>query len=65
MTDWPYRCELHIFFARIEETEDMLNRLANECILELEEPSRSKIGKTTQIISPIDAVAARVSSTKK
>ena len=57
-------CLLHVGFVSVSETEKQLGRLP-----ELEpaaEPAfaRSKIGSTTQIIHPVDAVAARVAPTE-
>lgn len=55
------KCELHIFFPCLEETEDMLALLAwdEEQIQQAE--ARSKIFATNLVPRPIDTVAQRVS----
>lgn len=52
---------LHIFFTSLEETEEMQARLRNERRDE-PAPKRSKLRYTTQVLEPIDRVAARVVS---
>jgi hypothetical protein len=54
--------DLHIAFLFIEETEEMLCRLRKpeRTTTPDESVARSKIGKTAEIIQPIDATAAAV-----
>jgi len=53
--------ELNVGFVGVEETEAQVDRLRNpaEAIL-ASRTARSKIGKTTKVIRPVDAVAERV-----
>lgn len=58
----PCYNELHVFFLDIVETPEQLARLAVEDTpgLRRAREARSKIGRTAQNITPIDAVAWRV-----
>lgn len=53
--------ELHAFFISIAETEEMLAKLRKEKVVaDTDNPARSKLSKTNEVIHPIDSVAAKV-----
>lgn len=51
---------LHVFLLYVEETPEMLERLRKEKTTEEAKPARSRITDTLEVITPIDATAARV-----
>lgn len=57
-----FTCEFHVFFLSLEETPEMLERLARgEGAAAPAHPARSKIGASPlAAITPVDRVAARV-----
>ncbi len=58
--------ELHVFFVRLEETEEMLAALRRaDAEIIVEQIARSKVGQTNLVIRPIDATAARVCEARK
>lgn len=57
----PPSMNMHVFFLCLEETDEMVSRLKNERIIANGTVARSKVGKTSRVIRPIDKTAQAVS----